>query len=95
MCERDVNKILYTEPLNTYYQVVQWYALRLMLILKYIIFFQSKSINFINAFAQAYIPRGGGKCIELPRDYNIDRGQCDDVLRLKKILYGQTEARRL
>ena len=63
---RGVNKMLYPEPLNTYYQVVQWYAVRLMLFLKYIIVSQSKIINFINAFARAYIPRGGENSLNLP-----------------------------
>ena len=30
--------------------------------------------------------------IELYRDFKSNRGQCDVVIRLKKILYGQSEA---
>ena len=66
-----------------------------MLILQCIIGFQSQSIDFTNAFAWADIPSGGPLFIELPRDFKIDGGQCDDVLSLNKILYGQAEAIRL
>ena len=54
-----------------------------------IISFQSQSIDFTNAFAQADIPSGGPVFVELPRDFKSDGGQGDVVLRLKKILYVQ------
>ena len=58
-----------------------------MLILQCIIGFQSQSIDFTNAFAQAYITSGKPFFIELPRYFNSDGGKYDVVIRLKKILY--------
>ena len=55
---RDIKKILSLKPLNSYTPVVQWATVRLMLILRYILGLQSQSIDFKNAFAQAYIPSG-------------------------------------
>ena len=66
-----------------------------MLILKCILGLQNQSIDFTNAFPQTCIPGGESVFIELPRYFNSDGGQCDDVLRLKKIIYGQSEAARL
>ena len=66
-----------------------------MFILKFIIGLQSQSIDFTNAFFQAYIPSGDPVFIQLPRDFKSDGVQCDVVLRLKKILYGQAKAARL
>ena len=89
-----VHKILSHEPLNSYSSVVQWDTGRLMLILKCILIFQRKIIDFVNAFAQADIPSGKPVFIELPRYFTSDGGQCDVVLRLNKILYGQSEEAR-
>ena len=69
------------EPLKSYYPVVQWDTVKLMLILWCIIGFQGKSIDFTNFFAQAYFKSVGGKC--------------GVVIRLKKSLYDQAEATRL
>ena len=44
---------------------------------------------------QADIPSGEPVFIDLPRYFKSNRGQCDIVLRLKKILYGQAKAPRL
>ena len=66
-----------------------------MLILQCILGLQSQSIDFTNAFAQAYIPSGEPIFIELPRDFKSDGGQHDFVLKLKKSLYSQGEAARL
>ena len=66
-----------------------------MLILHFIIGFQSQSINLTNSFARVYIPIREIVFHELPRDFSIDGGQCDVVLRLKKSLYGQSEAAHL
>ena len=66
-----------------------------MLILQCILGFQSQSIDFTNAFAQADIPSGGPVFIELPRDFNIDGGYDDFILKWKKSLYVQAEAARL
>ena len=60
-----------------------------MLIFQCILGLQSHSIDFTNDFAQANIPSGEPVFIELPRDFKSDGGQHDDVLKLKKILYGQ------
>ena len=92
---RDIQKILSPKPLNSYYPVVQWATVRLILILQCIIGLQSQSIYFTNAFAQADIPSGEPVFIELPRDFKSDGGQNDVVLKLKKSLYGQAKAARL
>ena len=91
----DIQKKLSPKPLNSYSPVVQWATVRLMLILQCILGLQSQSIDFTNAFSQAYIPGGDPVFIELPRDFNSDGGQDDIVLKLKKSLYGQAEAARL
>ena len=56
---------------------------------------QSRSIDFKNSFAQVDIPRRHPFFIGLTRYFKSDGGQCDVVLRLNKILYGQAEAARL
>ena len=66
-----------------------------MLIFQCILGFQSQSIDFANAFAQADIPSGEPVFIESPRDFKSNRRQCDVVLILKKSIYGQAEATRL
>ena len=66
-----------------------------MLILQCIIGLHIQSIDFTNAFAQAYIPSGEPVFIELPRYFMSDGVQHDVVLKLKKSLYGQAEAARL
>ena len=66
-----------------------------MLILQCIIDIQSQSIDFTNEFDQADIPSGDPVFIELPRDFTSDGGQCDDILRLKKLLYVQAESARI
>ena len=90
-----IQKILSPKPLNPYSPVVQWATVRLILILQCILGLQSQSIDFTNVFAQADIPSGEPVFIELPRDFKSDGGQYDVVLKLKKSLYGQTEAARL
>ena len=57
--------------------------------------FQSQSIDFTNAFSQSDIPSGELVFVELPRDFKSDRRQCDVVIRLNKVLYGQSEATHL
>ena len=69
--------------------MVEWVTVRLMLILHYTIGLQSQSIDFTNAFAQAYIPSGEPVFVELPSDFKSDGGQHDVVLKLKESLYGQ------
>ena len=91
----DVQKRLSPEPLNSHSPVVQWATVRLMLILQYILGFQSQSIDFTNAFSQADIPSGETVFIEIPRDFNSDGGQCDVVIGLNKRLYGQSKAAHL
>ena len=56
---------------------------------------QSQNIDFTNDFSQAYIPSGEPFFIELLRDFKSDGGQCDVVIRSKKILFGQAESARL
>ena len=87
----DVQKKLSPEPLNYYYSVVQQATVRLMLIFQCILGFQSQSIDFKNAFSQADISNGDTLFIEITRDFKSDGGQHDVVIKLDKILYGQSE----
>ena len=75
--------------------MVQWYTVKLVLILQCILGLQYQSIDCTNAFAQADIPSGEPVFIKLPRDFKIDGVQHDVVLKLNKSLYGQAEAARL
>ena len=91
----DIQKRLSPKALNSYYTVVQWATVRLMLILQCILGLQSQSIDFTNAFAQVDIPSGEPVFIEIPRYFKSDGRQHDVVLKLKKSLYGQAESARL
>ena len=91
----DIQKRLSPKPLNSYSPVVQWATMRLMFIFQSILGLQSQSIDFTNSFAQADIPSGEPVFIELPRDFKSDGGQDDVVLKLKKSIYGQSEAAHL
>ena len=91
----DIQKRLSPEPLNLYPAVVQWSTVRLMLVLQSILCLHIQIIDFTNDFSQVDIPSGEPVLIGLPRDFKSDGWQCDVVLRLKKILYGQSEAARL
>ena len=77
----DIQKILSPKPLNSYFPVFQWAAVRLMLTLKCILGLQSQSIDSTNAFSQADIPSGEPVFIERPRDLNSDGGQHSVVLK--------------
>ena len=55
--------------------------MRLMLILQFILGFQSQSIDFTNDFDQENIPSGEPVFIELPRYLKSDGGQHDVVLK--------------
>ena len=90
-----IQKRLSTKPLNSYYPVVQWATVRLMLIFQCIIGLHIQIIDFTNSFAKSNIPSGGPVFIELTRYFKIYGGQHDGVLKLKKTLYGQAEAARL
>ena len=78
-----IQKRLYPKPLNSYYPVVQWATVSLMLILQCI---PSQIIDSKNASAQADIPSGEQVFIELHRYFKSDGGQHDVILRLKKSL---------
>ena len=80
---RDIQNILSHKSLNSCSTVVQWSTVRLMFILQCILGLQSQSIDFTNAFAQAYIPSGEPVFIELTSDFKSDEGQDDVVLKLK------------
>ena len=80
----DAQKRLSPKPLNSYSPVVQRATVRLMFILHCILGLQIQSIDFTNAFAQAYIPSEEPLLIELPRYFKSDVGQYDVVLKLKK-----------
>ena len=75
--------------MNSYYPVVQWATVRVMLIFYCIICLQSQSIDSANSFAQADIPSGESVFIELPRSFKCNGGKCDVVLRLNKSIYEQ------
>ena len=90
-----VQKRPYSEPLNSYYPVIHWNTVRLVLTLKCIIGLQSQIIDFTNSFSRAYISSGEPVFIELPRYFKSDGGKCDVVFRSKKIIYGQAEAAHL
>ena len=60
-----------------------------MLILQYILGFQSQIIDFTNEFAQADISSGEPVFIKLPRDFKSDGGKYDVVLIFNKSLYDQ------
>ena len=49
----DIQKRLSPKPLNSYYPVVQWVTVMLMLILQFIIGLQSQSIDLTNEISQA------------------------------------------
>ena len=68
----DVQKRLSPETLNSYYSVVQWGTVRLVLILQCILGFQSQTIDFTNDFAQADIPSEETVFVEIPRDFKSD-----------------------
>ena len=91
----DVHKRLYLEPLSLYSTVVQWSTVRLIFILQCIFGLQSQSIDFINAFYQEYISSEKSVFIEITGYFKSDGGQCDVVVMLKKILYGQSKAAHL
>ena len=63
-----------------------------MLILQCILGLKSQNIDITNYFYHEDIPSGEPVFIEIPRDFKSDGGQCDFVIRLKKILYGQAKA---
>ena len=90
-----VQKILSPEPLHSYYPVVQWDTVSLMLILQCILGLQSQSIDFTNAFSWADIPSGKLVEIEFPRNLKSDGGQFDVVLILNKSIYSQAKDARL
>ena len=91
----DFQKILSPKLLNLCSPLVKWATARLMLIFQCILGLQSPSIDYTNSFDQADITSGEPVLVEIPRDFKIDGGQDDVVLRLKIILYGQAEAARL
>ena len=84
----DVHNRLYHENLNSYYPVVQWTTVRLMLIYQCILFFHSQRFDSKNNFSRADIPSGEPLLIEINRDLKSDGEQHDVFLRLEKSLYG-------
>ena len=65
--------------------------MRLVLIFQCIIGLHSQSIDYKNALAQADITGGEPVFVELSRYFKSDGGQCDVVIRLKKIIYGEAK----
>ena len=66
-----------------------------MLILQFILCFQSQNIDFTHAFAQADIVIGGPVFIERPRNFKSDGGHHYVVLKFNKSLHGQAGDARL
>ena len=75
--------------------MVQRATVRLMLILQFILVLQSQIIDFTDVFSQADIASGEPVFIELTLYFKSDVGQHDVGFKLKKSLYGQSEAARL
>ena len=75
--------------------MVQWYTVRLMLILQCILNFQVQSINFTDAFSQEDISSGEPFLIEIPRGFKSNGRKCGIVFRLNESEYGQSEAASL
>ena len=83
------------EPLDTYYTVVPWGAVSLLLVLYCILGLYSQIIDFINSFARANIPTGGEVFIEISRYFKRNVGKCEVVLIMKKIVYDQAKVPQL
>ena len=92
MCVRlDIQKKISTEPINTYAPVVQWSMIRILIIMTWIIGLEIEAIEFSNAFAQDDLKTPPVYMSFHPRGNLVH----DTLLRLKKSIYGQSEALRL
>ena len=83
---------LQTEVHETYAPVVGWSTIRLFLILSMVLQWDTKSIDFSQAFVQATLKNP--VWIHLPRGFHTNEG-AGKCLKLVKSLYGLAEAPRL
>ena len=83
---------LQVEQDETYAPVVSWSTIRLFLILSLLLHWNTKSIDFSQAFVQALLKKP--VWIHLPRGFHTNEGQ-KKCLKLVKSLYGLAEAPRL
>ena len=90
----DVETRMNKGNMDTYSPVIQWSSVRLMLIFTILFGLRTKSIDFSNAFAQANMPSDTNIYLEMPENF-VTSDNSDNVLRLKKSLYGSTIAPRL
>jgi hypothetical protein len=78
---------------ETYAPVVNWFTIRLFLILSILNKWHSRQIDFVLAYPQADI-----ECemyMEMPAGFKYDTNKGSHVLRLKKNIYGQKQAGRI
>ena len=79
------------KPISLYSTVAQWAKVKLMLFLQCSLCLQSQIIDSRNYFSRANIPSGEPVFIEISRYFNSSGGKCDVVIRLNKILSGQSK----
>ena len=92
MCvQLDIQKKIFTEPINTYARVAQWSMIVILIIMTWIIGLETKAIEFSNAFAQDDLKTPPVYMSFHPRGNLVH----DTLLRLEKSIYGQSEALRL
>jgi hypothetical protein len=78
---------------ETYSPVVNWYAIRLFLIILILKGWESRQIDFVLAFPQANV-----ECniyMEVPAGFNLKQKKKDFCLKLQKNIYGTTQAGRV
>ena len=75
---------------ESYAPVVQWSTVRLMLILSMVYGMDTRQVDYVNAFAQAYLDEE--VYIEIPRGYKHANEDEECVLKLNKSLYGLQQA---
>ena len=77
------------DPFETYSPVVQWSSVRLMLILSIVHNLETRQVDYVNAFAQAELNKP--VFVEPPAGFKHNN-PFPVVLRLKKSLYGMSDA---
>ena len=77
---------------ETYAPVVQWSTVRMLLTMTLCEGWTTKQVDYTNAFAQADL--ADEVYLEQPRGFASVKNQLDNVLRLKKSLYGLRQAPR-
>ena len=72
---------------KTYFPVVSWTTIWMMLALSTVLGLKTKQVDFSNAFAQAELHEDEDVYVQLPQDFDSTL-EGDFVLRLNKSLYG-------